>query len=428
LISALATRARARWSITWCAATTPTPWCVTTAAPGPTPQEHVFAQFGSGTLAGAATHLSRFMLLDPLAMLQEEQHLRTLGVADAFDRTTIDAQALVITPFQRAVNRLKELARGGQRHGSCGMGIGETMADRLAYGDRVLLAGDLGDRDLLRAKLSFLREVNLAKARGLNLRLAGFEAAAPEWEVLAGESWSDWLLDAYPAFAVQAQVVPGQHLHALLRRPGAVIFEGAQGVLLDEWGGFHPHTTWSTTTLHNADGLLGEAGYDGVVTRVGITRGYMTRHGAGPLVTEDAALTAALPDAANGFGAWQRGFRLGWLDLVLLRYARELVGPLDWLAVTCLDRIAGLPALHVCRRYRCDGGALERLAPSPTPHNLIYQEGLTSLLARCQPELEPVQSPAALLDLLAAQLGVPVGLTSHGPSAEDKCMAAMQRT
>jgi adenylosuccinate synthase len=218
--------------------------------------------------------------------------------------------------------------------------------------------------------------------------------------------------------------VPGQHLHAILRRPGAVVFEGAQGALLDEWGGFHPHTTWSTTTLHNADCLLAEAGYDGAVTRVGITRAYMTRHGAGPLVTEDVALTEALPDAANGFGAWQQGFRLGWLDLVLLRYARELVGPLDWLAVTCLDRLAGLPALYVCRRYRCDGGALERLAPSPSPRNLVYQEGLTSLLARCQPELEPVQSPAALLDLLAAELGIPVGLTSHGPSAGDKCMTA----
>src|SRR6188768_4053849 len=59
-------------------------------AAGPNPREHVFAQFGSGTLASAATHLSRFMLLDPLAMLAEEQHLQALGVADAFERTTID--------------------------------------------------------------------------------------------------------------------------------------------------------------------------------------------------------------------------------------------------------------------------------------------------------------------------------------------------
>lgn len=395
--------------------------------PGPTPQEHVFAQFGSGTLAGAATHLTRFMLLDPLAMLAEEAHLAALGIGDAFDRTTIDAQALVLTPFQRAVNRLKELARGGQRHGSCGMGIGETMADRLAHGDRALLAGDLGNRGLLRAKLSFLRELNLAKARGLDARLAGFEAAQAEWQALADESWIEWLLEVYPAFAARAQIVPGQHLHAILRRPGAVVFEGAQGVLLDEWGGFHPHTTWSTTTLHNAACLLAEAGYRGAVTRVGITRGYMTRHGAGPLVTEDAALTGALPDPTNGFGAWQQGFRLGWLDLVLLRYARELVGPLDWLAVTCLDRLAELPGLHFCRRYRCEGDLLERLAPAPG-RDLVYQAGLTSLLARCRPVLELAASPAALLDLLADQLQTPVGLVSHGPTADDKYMTATRLT
>ena len=96
--------------------------------PGAAPQEHVFAQFGSGALAGAATHLSRFMLLDPLAMMVEAQHLRELGAPDPFAHTTIDAGALVITPFQRAANRLKELARGAGRHGSCGMGIGETQA------------------------------------------------------------------------------------------------------------------------------------------------------------------------------------------------------------------------------------------------------------------------------------------------------------
>src|SRR5215213_2367436 len=64
--------------------------------PGPNPREHVFAQFGSGTLAGAATHLSRFMLLDPLAMIAEAQHLQSLNVTDAFEHTTIDERALVV--------------------------------------------------------------------------------------------------------------------------------------------------------------------------------------------------------------------------------------------------------------------------------------------------------------------------------------------
>jgi adenylosuccinate synthase len=382
----------------------------------------VFAQFGSGTLAGAATHLSRFMLLDPLAMAAEDRHLQTLGVNDAFERTTIDERALVITPFQRAANRLRELARGDGRHGSCGMGIGETMVDYLEHGQRALFAGDLRQPDVLHSKLQFLRDANLAKVQALLPGLRDSADAAREQEPLIEADWADWLVDAYLEFARQARIVPGMFLHTILRRPGTAIFEGAQGVLLDEWQGFHPHTTWSTTTLENADRLLDEAGYGGSVTRLGITRAYATRHGAGPLVTEDAGLTRALPDPSNGYGAWQRGFRVGWLDMVTLRYALDVAGPLDELAVTCLDRMAELPDPRVCRRYRYDTFEVERLARSPAPRDLAYQERITNSLARCQPILEAIPDRAALLRLVESDLGVPIGIVSEGPTAEDKRM------
>jgi adenylosuccinate synthase len=387
--------------------------------PGAHPQEHVFSQFGSGTLAGAVTHLSRFMLLDPLAMLEEAKHLHALGVTDAFQRMTIDADALVISPFQRAVNRLKELTRGAERHGSCGMGIGETMADYLDHGQQVLFAGDLNDPTALRVKLRFLHTINLAKVQVLRSALPDDEHVDRELELL-DDDWSGWLVDIYRDFARQARIVPGAYLHDVLHRPGTVVFEGAQGVLLDEWQGFHPHTTWSTTTLENAYTLLEEAGYTGRLNRVGITRAYATRHGAGPLVTEDAALTRALPDPRNGFHAWQQGFRVGWLDLVMLRYALELAGPLDYLAVTCLDRLAELPALQVCRRYGFDTFVVERIARAPTLRSLAYQEQITRNLARCRPLFEPVANPTALLELLSGELETPVRLVSEGPSAADK--------
>ena len=392
---------------------------------GDAPQEHVFAQFGSGTLAGAATHLSRFMLLDPLAMVAEGQHLRALGV-DAFAVTTVDERALVITPFQRAVNRLKELARGERRHGSCGMGIGETMADYLTHGERVLFAGDLRQPDVLWGKLAFLRAVNRAKTRGLDL--ADDEAVTREREPLSSGDWMDWLIDRYAAFTRQVRIVPEAYLQRILGQPGTVIFEGAQGVLLDEWWGFHPHTTWSTTTLEQADRLLGEAGYTGEVSRIGITRGYATRHGAGPLVTEDAELTRALPDARNGVSDWQQRFRVGWLDLLMLRYALDVTGQVDALAVTCLDRLSELPEVKVCRRYRHDSAMVDRIARAPVARSLAYQEQLTHQLAVCRPVLEPVVDAEALLDLLAANLRVPVELASWGPTAEDKSYRAMRQT
>lgn len=388
--------------------------------PGQNTPEHVFAQFGAGTLAGAATHLSRFMLLDPLAMMAEEAHLRMMGVGDAFGRTTIDQRALIITPFQRAVNRLREVARGDGRHGSCGMGIGETMIDTLAYGDQVLRAGDLACTDRLVDRLAFLREINRAKVAKFQDHLPDGEQTEEELAVLEEDGWLDWLMEAYKPFIAQARIVHGDHLHEILARPGTVIFEGAQGVLLDEWRGFHPHTTWSTITLDNAETLLAEASYAGQVTRMGITRAYATRHGAGPFVSEDAPLTAALPDPANGYGDWQEGFRVGWLDLVMLDYAAQVAGRLDTLAITCLDRLADLPDLHVCTTYAQDTLRVDRILPNPSPQDLAYQARITQGLATCRPILEPVADEADLLTRITAKTGLPVGLRSYGPTALDK--------
>lgn len=387
---------------------------------GSNPQEHVFAQFGSGTLAGAATYLARFMLLDPLAMVVEAKHLQHLGVVEPFARTTIDAGALVITPFTRAVNRLKELARGADRHGSCGMGIGETMADALDYGEWVVVAGDLAQRDRLYQKLAFVRQLNIAKIAPLRATLPATRQAAEELDMLTDPDWADWLLAAYADFAKNTQIVGADYLHTLLQRPGNVVFEAAQGVLLDEWYGFHPHTTWSTTTLAQAERLLAEGGYTGNTTRLGLTRAYTPRHGAGPLVTEDSDLTQELPDARNGLHAWQQGFRVGWLDLVLLRYACEVVGRLDGLVVTCLDRIETLPELQFCSRYRYDTLIVERIAPTPTPHDLAYQERITNALLQCRPRYERVTDSAELLQRIEATLNTPILLVSRGPTAEEK--------
>jgi adenylosuccinate synthase len=389
-------------------------------------REHIFSQFGSGTLAGAGTHLSRFMLLDPPAMLAEEAHLRELGISDAFAGTTIEAGTLVITPFGRAINRLRELARGGARHGSCGLGIGETVADRLRYADRVLYAGDLRDPAVVTRKLRFLHGVALEKLRELRPALPDSPAVARELEPLHDPSWVEWLVECYAEFARRARIVGAEHLRTLLMRPGTVIFEGAQGVLLDEWYGFHPYTTWSTTTLANADRLLAEAGHAGPTTRIGITRAYATRHGCGPLPTEDAALTHALPDARNLNHPWQQGFRVGWLDLVLLRYAMAIVGPLDCLALTCVDRLEALRELWICRRYRHSGAMISHLPTAMQP-SLEHQERLTGLLMTCRPELAQLDGPEALPTLLNGELGLPVGLISTGPTAADKRLCATPR-
>ena len=405
----------------------------------PDGRHHTFAQFGSGAFVpGVRAYLSRFMLIDPLALLGEAEHLREVGVADALARLVIDREALVVTPLQQAMNRLRELARGDGRHGSCGMGIGETMADALARPALALRAGDLAERAAVLRKVACLRDHKLAELDSLRPSLPDSEAARRELALLLDPATGELCADLYGGVARRIEIVEGEWLARRLEQPGTVIFEGAQGVLLDEWHGFHPYTTWSTTTFANAEALLGEANYGGEVTRLGVARAYATRHGPGPFVTEDPALAASLPEAHNATNPWQRAFRVGSFDLVATRYALAVAGPVDGLAVTHLDRLAALPAWHVCHAYHYDGPArdLEGLFEheGTTIHaivarrepDLARQAAITERLSRCRPlytVVQPADGPRdwrAFQTCLEAALGAPVVLTSSGPTAAEK--------
>lgn len=312
-------------------------------------RSHIFHQFGSGTLVeGAETFLSRFMLVNPLALIDEEEQLRQIGVSDAFERMHIDARALVTTPPHVIANRLRELARGAHNHGSCGMGIGETAADALESESRVLRFGDLADASVLRRKLHWHRDLKRRELDGLAAQLnclrgeVGGEKIAALLDQLHSEDELEAACEVFAFVAGNVKVEPANFLAERMRTPGCTIFEGAQGVLLDEDWGFHPHTTWSKTTSHNALRLIGEAGRE-VSTRVlGLTRAYATRHGAGPFPTEDEEVTRALAELHNPTNEWQGPFRAGWLDLCLLRYAVRANGGVDGLIVTCLDRLEEL--------------------------------------------------------------------------------------
>ncbi|MEM6782683.1 MAG: adenylosuccinate synthetase [Bacteroidota bacterium] len=401
-------------------------------------RHHTFSQFGAGTFVpGVRTHLSRFMLISPPAMLAEAAHLAEVGVPDAFARTTISARSLVITPFQQAANRLRELARGDARHGSCGMGVGEAQADRLALGDdAVLFAGDLADETRTRTKLHTLRVHKHAQLADVLARLPDTKAVRRERVAFEADDVVETTLAGYRRFLRHARIVGDDHLGEVLRWPGAVVFEGAQGVLLDEWYGFHPHTTWATTTLANADVLLAEHGYGGMVVRLGLTRAYQTRHGAGPMPTEDPTLSRARPDAHNGDDPWQHGFRVGPLDLPLLRYAHAAVGRLDGVVVSCLDRLeeGRVPYATGYRLNNTSGAIKERFVTEadrvtsvrvhPTrwseQQRLGFQERLGRCLDTCTPLYDEARSPDELAALVAADLGVPLALTSWGPAATDK--------
>lgn len=368
-------------------------------------RHHTFSQWGSGTLAGAHTILTKDVAIDPLAMAEEANALIRVGVATPFSLLAVDGRALVTTPYHAEINRLRERLRGEQRHGSCGTGFGETIADSIAHPDDCLRAADLSKYDTLAWKLQSLR---LAK---------GAEAS----RLRKGEPHDSFFLSLDVERRILERLYDvGQRVHvagwdeiATRLRTAPAVFEGAQGVLLDEWHGFHPHTTWSTTTADNARATIVAAEAGEWVT-VGVTRAYATRHGAGPFPTE---IDGAGPPVGehNAKHDWQGRFRVGCFDAVLARYAVEAVSGVDALAVTCCDHM-GLPA---CVGYAFHGGAgnVSRFKVS-RDRDLDRQQKLGEFLGTVKPDLSGRGVWSA--HDIARQLGVPLMVSSHGPRAADK--------
>jgi adenylosuccinate synthase len=363
-------------------------------------RHHTFAQFGAGTLRGVPTWLSRFTAVDPLALAAEADHLRALGVPDPYALIAVDRAAPLTTPYHAAAGRLRELARGQARHGSCGMGVGESARYALAHPGDAPTAGDCASRPRLLRRLRLLRD-RLTDELG--------PLAAPPVEACA---------EAYSAFGRAVTLTEGSRLRDLAGR-GRLVFEGAQGVLLDEWHGFHPYTTWSTTTFGNAETLLAEAGASGEGLRLGVLRTYTTRHGPGPLVTEDPGLSGLLPEPHNGFGRWQGAFRIGHFDAVAHTYAAAACGGVDALAVTHLDAPRRCPALRICRAYDVGGDLVEAL-PAAAPGDLARQAELTGRLLRAAPARwdAPGRDPRHWSEAIGALLGAPVLLESSGPTRQ----------
>lgn len=376
----------------------------------PDGHRHAFAQFGAGTLAGAATYLGEQMVVNPPAMHKEARHLLEITGDDPFLKLLIHPRTLVSTAYHQQLNRLRELARGAARHGSCGHGIGETRSYWLKHGQDAVFAADLVDRQTLAGKLELLRQRVLLEAQDLVEHVPDDQ----RWRL-------ELLTEPAGQIARQLwQMAAPLQFQAVVPEYTTAIFEGAQGVLLDEWRGFHPYTTWSTVTLQHALAMVEESQAEELCT-LGVTRAYMTRHGAGPLPTWDPELDARLSDPGNPTNAWQGTIRRGWLDLVLLRYAAEAVGgPLDGLAVNCLDQLAGLSP-KICTAYRCNSGMLmERLPQSPIPW-LAGQQKLTALLEHITGICEPA-APTAIRDRLARDVAQVV-VTGNGPTWQDRTLA-----
>jgi adenylosuccinate synthase len=299
-------------------------------------KRHVFGHIGSGSFAGASTYLSRFYVCNPFLFRKEYNTLAQLITVPSI---YVDRRTLISTPYDIIINQMIEEARGDRRHGSCGVGFGETI-ERSQYPAYTVTLADLDNIELFLKKLLAIRGEWLPR-RLLSLGIAKIP-----------ETWIDRIdsrhlledyIDATGFFMRTIKPVTGvpmlQHDH--------IVCEGAQGLLLDQDHDYFPHVTRSHTGIRNAMTVLGEAGItDARITY--ITRSYMTRHGAGPLPHELVKQPYRnIIDATNINNDYQGHLRFAWPDIdriaQAIRHDLQFVSPANrtsfGLAVTCIDQI-----------------------------------------------------------------------------------------
>ncbi len=301
-------------------------------------RRHVHSHFGSGTLTGAATFLSRHFVSNPLLFRREAIELEKLDVGSP--AVFADERGLVTTPYDMLINQWVESSRGSRKHGSCGVGFGETI-ERCLDERFVIHISDLADQNRLRTTIDRIRQKwTPARLEKLNVP----KLTAEQKGLLLSDKLRDQFIDAAIEFYARIRVARPDIL-----KSSNVVFEGAQGLLLDENYGWFPHVTRSSTGLKNAVEVAAEAGIERLDC-VYVTRGYATRHGAGYLPHElPNKPYAAIEDATNVQNPHQDNLRFGWLDLDLLSStidgdfklysATPGIEITSQLAVTCLDQL-----------------------------------------------------------------------------------------
>jgi adenylosuccinate synthase len=396
----------------------------------PDGRHHTFSQFGSGTfIPQVRTYLSRHVVIHPTALLIEGDILVEKGVPEPFSRIRVSDQALVITPFHQAVNRIRELVRGTDRHGSCGVGVGETVEDARLDPNNCIVAGDLNNPVVLQRKLHDIRGQKWNQVIALCSGASRGVQLERELDIFQQQGVIDAWMSSISRVRELGLVTSDITLQQWLNETENVIFEGAQGVLLDEDAGFHPYTTWSHCTTANAQEIIKDIVPDSSIFKIGVIRSYAMRHGPGPLPTETNELTSIVSEH-NTFNEWQGAVRYGWFDAVLARYALQATGGVNSLAVTHMDILPRLDTWKYCPGYKeCSGISdmgIDTLISNDLLANFRLPEGLplarraqfSQALSTVKPDFNTCKSKGEdVIQEIESLVGQPVGMISHGPSA-----------
>ncbi|HCS39058.1 MAG TPA: adenylosuccinate synthetase [Anaerolineaceae bacterium] len=379
---------------------------------------HTFSQFGSGSfVTGVKTYLSKHMVVHPGALLLEGDVLVKKGISDIYSRIKIDPQALIITPYHQAANRIKELSRESGRHGSCGVGVGETVEDDLAGHEDCIRAGDLADPNLLLQKMDSIRtrkQKELLDALGHDLSSL---PTTSEWQVFQQNDLAVRWMDSIRRIIELDLVDQTDSLSEWSKGTESIVFEGAQGVLLDANAGFFPYNSWTNCSPDNAIALVHEHAPSFEIIKIGVSRCFTVRHGPGPLPTETRELDGIVKEH-NQSNDWQGSVRYGWFDQVLFNYALNAVNGVDLVAVTHLDILNKLDEWKICGHYPTDNILETNLATYPSL-SLAQKESVTRQLMAAKPDYESFASKESeILRAIERASGMPISIAARGSNSQ----------
>jgi len=348
------------------------------------------------------------VVVDPKVLCEEIDALRAQGLDISGLR--VSANAHLIMPYHRLLDEAREARLGKLEIGTTRRGIGPCYEDKAArLGIRVQ---DLLDASILKKKIAAAMEPK-------KLTLRPYERD-PQLDLQS--MWEEYL--TYGHRLEQHIADTTSMTHRLLDDGGTVLFEGAQGTLLDIDHGTYPFVT-SSNPVAGAACVGAGVGPKDIDEVWGVTKAYATRVGAGPFPTElDDEVGEGLRQKGGEFGTTTgRARRTGWLDLVALRYAARVNG-LTHLAVTKLDVLTGQPRLFVATRYR--GGDEAVFETYPYHQSVLhhasgeYEElpGWSEDITECRSESDLPQTAREYLDYVADFTGVPIALIGVGPGRE----------
>jgi adenylosuccinate synthase len=347
-------------------------------------------------------------VLDPIAFLKEVDALKQAGL-DVNGRLFVSNRAHVILPYHRMIELAAENAPGRVKIGTTSRGIGPAYEDKMKRGGLRVI--DLLDSQLLRTHIeNACREMNTIAHALFNTEPLDPDKIYQEYAA-AAERVRPFVTDT--AFLLNEAISSGE----------SVMFEGAQGTMLDIDHGTYPFVTSSSATSGGAVTGTGVAP-NAIRDVVGVTKAYCTRVGEGPFPTEIKDRVGDILRArGNEYGAVTgRPRRCGWVDVPVLRYATAING-IDWLVVTKLDVLDTLDEIPVCVGYKLGGKRMDRIPASASSFDAVQCvfESLPGWKKSTVGITDFKKLPAkaqSYLKYLEEKTGAPIGMVSTGPDRE----------